>query len=188
MPVSYLTCISYVQKINKWMNITALWANWYHQVKKEETHTNKPNLQSVKNNNIFKAKLPFSSHKQGQTQSMPQSQSLPHAFLLPRFCCWLLLSRELCRGAPSAPDTASIPESERKSGKGNTEKKTQPHRKSATQLELKDSSYYWRRDIPAHLAVPPGSPRPLPSQLPSQLCCGCTATAVAPPHTAHYSH
>lgn len=90
----------------------------------------------------------------------------------------------VARGAPSAPDTASIPESERKSKKGNKEKKTQPHRNSAMQLELKDSSYYWLRNIPAHLTEPLASPRLLPSQLPSQLRCGCTA----PPHTAHYSH
>lgn len=40
------------------------------------------------------------------------------------------------------------------------------------QLELKDSSYYWLRNIPAHLTEPLASPR----LLPSQLRCGCTAS------------
>lgn len=73
-------------------------------------------------------------------------------------------------------------------------KKPQPHIKCAMQIELKDSSYYWLREIPAHLALPPASPRlppshPIPSPTPIPLPSAGAAQplpggAAAPPRCA----
>lgn len=160
------------------------------KIKIKKTTTNKPNLQSVESRSIFKAKLSFS--KGTSSNRHYECHRAGHFHLhsssgVSAGSCYYLGSgaadKEVTKGAPSAPYTTSIPDSERKSGKGNLKKTPTSYKVcDADRTERQLLLLAERNSCPPRSATCQPTAAPIPSYSishpnPAALRWGCTAAA-----------